>query len=141
MNIERIKQLREYLSSNFDETRFDMGRWCRLTEQHENICKTASCLAGWAIAVFEPNATTSLSVGYLLKVGEHRFELPTYAADLLELSEDEADWLFRGFFVGDEMHLEDITLAHAIKALDHLIAGGSIFDEDEFDGFTIIREL
>jgi hypothetical protein len=115
MNRERLKTLRDHLASLPDE-RVDMRTyvdwdagplgWGRQgTGDVLHKSGTAACIAGWAVALFEP--------------GRSVFDISADdSAALLGLTESQSDLLFLPIGYWEDVH----TRADAIAAIDSMLA-------------------
>lgn len=120
-NIELLTKVRDAIAN--EDAHFNMGSWFTddFVNHSKTACGTASCIAGWAIAIAKPKLT-------YLKVKSGVTNIYSIAKNALGLSEEDADWLFYGQFTHSIL-IEEITKDKAIKALNHLIDGKSIFNE------------
>jgi len=105
---DNLMLVRNFLASLPPE-RFDMGDW---GDGADVECGTAACIGGWA---------ERLLFGEL-------YGRPTWLVGAeMGLSIDQSEDLF--FLVGKQqpgLDFQDITTAHAVKVLDHLIATGEV---------------
>lgn len=135
MNIERLQQVRDLLMLEETYSRFNMSRYFNISDDNlpHPLCETAACIAGHAIMLAYPNSITQ---GEKIAISddqtfsdENLFDL---AKSWLDLTADQASWLFYGYFSNWEM--EQIPVYEAIAAIDHLIAGGEVIVEVREDG-------
>lgn len=126
MNKERMLQLASFIE-DLPEHKFDMCNWaidhdhtdklidCKALNPHQ--CKTAGCVAGWAILLFAertPHAFDS-------KRGYAPWPSPPMEAQrLLELNDDQVSDLFLGH--GFEVDLMRITRDMAAKLMRDMVA-------------------
>lgn len=123
-NVENINRLIELLRTDESAKRFNMGNFFNFNSEtdREPICGTAACIAGHACLLKYPNAMVSRNSGYLI-VSENYTDSPGHVAkDFLGLNWNQAEWLFYGRFT-TVFSLSDITVDHAIKALEHIRDG------------------
>jgi hypothetical protein len=77
-----------------------------------NYCGTTACIAGHAAIIS----------------GQDHGRIKDTAQIWLDLTDDEVTWLFEGYFA--DLPLGDITVEHAMDALDYLMKDLPIRDED-----------
>lgn len=135
MNIARLQKVRDTIRK--EDVYFNMTMYFRnglATERIEmGCCGTPSCIAGHILASldskklveFRDAAWTRWAKGFrvLSSVAET-------ARLAVGISEQEAYWLFNGQFASD-VSMQYITREQAIKAIDFLIAGGIVLNENE----------
>lgn len=113
MNVENIKKVRDYIAA-LPRARFDMRNWAsgqeRVAGEILHSCGTAACIAGWTNALLAPKAAP-----WGVKTAARHLGLASRAAERLFMPQDidADDW-------------GDITTAHAVAVLDHLMATGSV---------------
>lgn len=116
MNRENIKRVRNVIAG-LPAKRFDMGLWAgeRDGESHvaarrlRHDCGTCGCLGGWTNATFG--------------TPKHAMGIESASAKL-GLDEGQAQALF--FPQGAGCAWREITTAHAVRVLDHLLETGEV---------------
>lgn len=115
MNKEKILQLADAIEQGLKDVKFDMMYF-----GEKNRCGTFGCIAGHAVALFNPETWQSRLEGYI--IGRGIFE---GARDLLELTHHEATELF----LPDDFYRLDlgkITKEIAVKTLRDFAETGKI---------------
>lgn len=107
---KRLLELSRLVRHGIPEIEFDMGAFIGKSPH----CKTTACIAGYAVACYEPERFTL----------ENADKLEEFAADILELSFRERKNLFyartdgTSFILGSGK-LSTIKAAHAARVLEH----------------------
>lgn len=152
MNIELLKRIVQTLKD--ESNLFQMDRYFdgygRITmSQDRNTCGTAACIAGHAVAMMSDEEFKSYTDKAIASFGHSPvaddngvtpFDIDDYLIDLtsttamkyLGLSKDQAKWLFFGNFSNHD-NLVDVERHEAIAALEHLIGGGAVVNNYDYD--------
>ena len=137
MNIELLKKVRDAIADEDNPVGFDMDRWGKLNDP----CGTTCCVAGHAVMIGGRNRWkwTASYVGVVMAARKQYDEwwlgdigsglddedgIGHLAAELLDLSADDAAYLFGGGW--SSLRLEYITRADAASYLDRCIKAGEI---------------
>jgi hypothetical protein len=119
MNRRNIKRVRDAIAAA-PRAKFDMTSWFSSMRvapaQMLHDCGTAGCIAGWAFAL--QNQKSKDTIDALTE----DYAVDDFAGAWLGLDADTADQLF----VPQRISLHAITRAHAVRALDHLLATGEV---------------
>jgi hypothetical protein len=115
MNIGRLTKLRDHLLALHENKKpefgFNMGEWFEndrfIYDWAGHACKSVGCIAGHAVALFQEEPISAAD------------DLESEAAQLLEISEDDASDLF----IPTTINLVAVTPKEAAAAIDRLIAG------------------
>lgn len=141
MNKERLLELADLLESEKVVGHFDMDYFFKSynlsvpTHTHKlgaaealNVCGTVACIAGWAVAAFNP------------KLQGFQIDYEQIAADLLGLRYEQADRLFTPSDNGDDCDPEDedrspyaASAKQAAKVVRHLAETGEVDWSKAFD--------
>lgn len=116
MNLSRIRAVRDAIAAHKEN--FNMEKWIWVDELPSELlhnCNTAGCIAGFAVAVFNPN--------------NHPDNTKVAAKAILELTEEEANHLFLGQW--SEKDISMINADDAIAKLDRVLATGRIIEEKD----------
>lgn len=109
MNVKRVEQLADEMEyAGVKVPQFDMTTFCK---GRGPICETSACIAGSAVALFQPDAYTRwVSDTTILS-----FDFEATAQDILGLTDEQAHTLF--FCCTYDYVLENIQLHHAVAML------------------------
>lgn len=116
MNLSRIRAVRDAIAAH--KEKFNMETWLFIDELPSELlhnCNTVGCIAGFTVAVFNPN------------------HYPTFieaaAKAILELTQEESSYLFFGQWAKKDISL--INADDAIAKLDRVLATGRIIEEED----------
>ena len=113
MNFEKLQIVRDTIASNPEH--FNMGNFLGSTSDDVEMpnrageflttCGTVACIAGYTIAIFEPNNDI--------------FCIEKTARNILEISNEEADYIFLGFWSPN--NLSNISVEETLWYLDGVL--------------------
>ena len=92
-------------------------------------CGTSACIAGWAVLLWPDLIDLDAE-----DEGWHTCSVSQQAADILDLSRHERDYMFLGDWCRDEddgsqLPVEEVTLESAIEYLDAVLETGDVYQQ------------
>lgn len=113
MNFEKLQIVRDAIASN--PKHFNMGNFLGSTSddvempdcagEYLTTCGTVACIAGYTVAIFKPNC--------------YRFYISTTARNILEISNEEENYIFMGLWSLNS--LSDISAEETLWYLDGVL--------------------
>ena len=113
MNFEKLQIVRDTIASNPEH--FNMGNFLDTIGNNVKMpnrageflttCGTVACIAGYTVAIFEPN--------------HNRFHIAKTAGNILEISNEEADYIFLGYWSLN--NLSNISVEETLWYLDGVL--------------------
>lgn len=123
MNKDRLLQVKQAILDNPDH--FDMSFWFNSDSiRGLGKCGTVGCIAGWTCHLFA-NECKGFNLDYVLS---DKSNTSSIAAELLDLTEEEAEYLFHEANWSKRLW-DKATPEEAAKVIDDLIENGKPEDE------------
>ena len=113
MNFEKLQIVRDTIASNpehfnmedFFGTISNDAKMPNCAGEYLTTCGTVACIAGYTVAIFEPN--------------NYIFDIAKTAGNILEISNQEADYIFLGHWSLN--NLPDISVEETLWYLDGVL--------------------
>lgn len=118
-NINRIKDVIQAIEENENPNYiFDMGAWIApLRDSGHNVCGSQMCFAGWAVhqAGASLEWEKGLPTGQVITDENRSRHISSWAQEYLQLTNDEADIIFGGFTVNNDITKLKLTIEYALR--------------------------